>query len=166
MFLMQTLSENEFQRNKITFGAISREERQYFSVQSTSGLPSIFIASLAPVLSYPSTLTAGWFCCSSSLMSNKWINTLLSLLPVLEYIITDFTRSNGGWSTSNHFEQEQNLQTSHLLGRVKINFDWEQFFFLVISVFMMMLYPIGSLVLPSSKFTDVPTFFLSLSLPC
>lgn len=33
MFLMQTLSENEFQRNKITFGAISREERQYFSVQ-------------------------------------------------------------------------------------------------------------------------------------
>lgn len=48
MFLMQTLSENEFQRNKITFGAISREERQYFSVQSTSGLPSIFIASLAP----------------------------------------------------------------------------------------------------------------------
>lgn len=48
MFLMQTLSENEFQRNKITFGAISREERQYFSVQSTSGLSSIFIAPLAP----------------------------------------------------------------------------------------------------------------------
>lgn len=57
MFLMQTLSENEFQRNKITFGVISREERQYFSVQSTSGLPSIFIASLAsgsllPIHSY------------------------------------------------------------------------------------------------------------------
>jgi len=48
MFLMQTLSENEFQRNKITFGAISGEERQYFSAQSTSGLLCIFIASLIP----------------------------------------------------------------------------------------------------------------------
>lgn len=48
VLLMQTLSENEFQRNKITFGAISREERQYFSVQSTSGLPSIFIVPLSP----------------------------------------------------------------------------------------------------------------------
>lgn len=59
MFLLQTLSENEFQRNKIAFGAISREERQYFSVQLTSGLPSIFIASLTPVLSYSYMLTAG-----------------------------------------------------------------------------------------------------------
>lgn len=42
--------------------------------------------------------------------------------------MTDFTRSNGTWPTSNHFEQEQSLQASHLLGRVKINFDWEQFF--------------------------------------
>lgn len=43
--------------------------------------------------------------------------------------MTDFIRSNGTWPTSNHFEQEQSLQASLLLGKVKINFDWEQFFF-------------------------------------
>lgn len=61
MFLMQTLSENEFQRNKITFGAISREERQYFSFQSTSGLPPIFIAPFAPGSLLPTNDYHGMF---------------------------------------------------------------------------------------------------------
>lgn len=60
------------------------------------------------------------------MLSNTYIHThMLLLVSRLCYeIMTDFTRSNG--TLPNQFEQEQILQTRHLLGRVKISFDPEQ----------------------------------------
>lgn len=80
--------------------------------------------------------------------------------------MTDFIRSNGTWPTSNHFEQEQSLQASLLLGKVKINFDWEQFFFfLVISVFWWCFTQYGAWFYPPANSQLFPlSFSLSLCL--